>query len=460
MQREYIIEKPGNRRLLIFFTGWSTDFRFISNITLSRGYDFICCWDYRKISWDTLHKQYEEAIVIAWSFGVYVAELLLPTISKEIPVTGSFAINGSVFPVDDEKGIPVKIFQGTLNTLDERNLRKFRIRISGGLENFKCRNSFLMTNLNIEQLIEELKVFVPSSPSSSQRWQWDFAFISENDKIFPPSNLIKAWADTPHLIIQDSEHADDFQKIFNLVIKDKDNIGFNFERSFNTYNDQAKVQNYMARMLLDYLKKTGNSYKKILEIGCGAGNLTHLIKKELFPDVLTLVDLAPKSPLENEEYVSGDAELLINDFSSDTYDLIVAGSTIQWFHSPFRFLKGVKRVLKSKGVCALTTYLSGNFKELTDLTGNSLLYLTDSQWKGIAKNAGFRIMREEVVKIELEFSEVKDILSHLKLTGVNSLTANLKTIGELKNIIKSYPKTGDKYKLTYLSYIMLLQKNG
>ena len=43
----------------------------------------------------------------------------------------AIAINGTESPVDNSTGIPENIFKGTLETLDERNLRKFRMRMSG-----------------------------------------------------------------------------------------------------------------------------------------------------------------------------------------------------------------------------------------------------------------------------------------------------------------------------------------
>ena len=136
MKREYIIQKASNTRLIIFFTGWSTNPQILSRIKIPEGYDLICCYDYTQIRWESIEKEYQEGIIIAWSLGVKVAEILYDQLSKTIHVTGVYAINGTGTPVDDLKGIPKEIFQTTLETLNERNLKKFRIRICGSVPKF------------------------------------------------------------------------------------------------------------------------------------------------------------------------------------------------------------------------------------------------------------------------------------------------------------------------------------
>lgn len=458
MQRKYIIEHQENTRLVLFFTGWATDYHVLEEIYVPAGYDLMCCWGYDNIEWRPLERTYEEVVIIAWSFGVSVVNSIFNTNRSIIKnLTGVFAINGSFIPVDNNLSISDHIFEATLNNLDERNLLKFKIRICGGKKLFEKSCKYLDYNQSITNLKEELKTFKDYN-FKKEKIDWDFVFISENDKIFPIENLKKAWADTPYEIIANGEHLPDFQKIFNIIIKDKKTIGKNFEKSISSYGKNAIIQSSVADKLLNILESKIPQKARILEIGSGEGYLSKRINKIFSPQILTLMDLTSVSPVADAEYVRGDVETTIQDLPSEYYDLAVSGSTLQWVHSPLRILKEIYRILKPGGEFLFSTFLKGNLKEVSDLTGSSLLYLSEQQWEMLSKKAGFKIELSENDTHTLQFDNVNDIFNHLKLTGVNSLNSKNKSITTIKKIISGYPKEGDKFSLTYVTHIMLLKK--
>lgn len=445
---------------MIFFTGWSTNSGILRDVYIPPGYDLLCCWDYRELSWQETEKNYNEIVVIAWSFGVAAANILLPLIEVVGNVTGRYAINGSRIPIDDHIGIPKLIFEGTMNSLDVRNLQKFRIRIAGGIARYKHFEKCLESELSIEELREELIIFNERNFLTKDSSHWDYVFISENDKIFPASNLENSWKDTPFSILPREEHLPDFRKLFNLILKDKLSIGKNFEKSLLSYNISASVQNQSCIRLMEILQEKGSSFKDILEIGSGSGNLTHLIKTSFLPRKLTVMDITGIPPLSGVDFIRGDAEILVKNLPSGSYDLVISGSTMQWFHSPGGMMKEIKRTLKNDGIFAFSTFISGTFKELSALSGDSLLYLTEQQWKDLANKMGYQILYSEVLQTVLTFDSVKEVFDHLKTTGVNSLSGGGKSVGEMRKIINSYPIKDGKRNLTYLSFIMILRKNG
>lgn len=458
MQREYLINNPINTRLIIFFTGWSTDSKVVSNIELPEGYDFLVCWDYRSLNWINLKKEYEETIIIAWSFGVAAADILFNTISENLNVTGLFGINGSTEPIEDKKGIPSEIFKSTKLSLNERNLKKFRIRTAGGIKNFAPAEPFLGTNLSIEDLIEELSCVENLTLTSHQSPVWDCVFISTEDKIFPKENLERAWVSTPKRIIVDSHHLPDFQSIFNLIIKDKKSIGHNFQRQNLNYIDNADVQNLTAERLVKFLKKENRDFKNILEIGSGAGNLTRLLYTAFLPQKLTLIDLSEYNPISYAKKLEGDVECILSSIYNEQYDLIVSGSTLQWVHSPYRTLKRLKEKLEKNGILIISIFIEGTFKEINDINGHSLLYFTKEQWEVIVSKAGFEILSSQLFNDKMEFDSVIEVLKHIRLTGVNSIGGKKKNIVEMKQLISRYPEIDGKIFLTYKSLILLLKK--
>ena len=106
MQTKYLINNEENNRLILFFTGWSTDWRILSDVRIPDGYDLLIVWDYRNPAPFNILKKYDETVVLAWSFGVYAAQLLLPSLSSGLNITGRWAVNGSLNPIDPISGIP------------------------------------------------------------------------------------------------------------------------------------------------------------------------------------------------------------------------------------------------------------------------------------------------------------------------------------------------------------------
>ena len=460
MQTEYIINSPGNSRLVIFFTGWSTARSIASLLELPQGYDLLINWDYRNLTPIKLGKRYEEVLVFAWSFGVPVAQRLYPELEKELNITGLYAINGSTHPIDNIYGIPEDIFNATITNLNESNLQKFRIRMAGGVRKYKALSEVLTTEMTIGQLKDELEQIRTFHLEEAEKPEWDCAFVSTNDKIFPIGNLEKSWRDTPIIRLDDEEHLPDFNKIFSRVIKDKETIKRKFTHSRVSYDETAIVQKSLCHNLIENLKAIkGAGYNSILELGSGTGYLSRLLYDAFLPEKFLLMDLSGECGMKEAGFISGDIEVKIDSVEREAFDLVVAGSTMQWFHSPSRIMAKVFSILKTGGIFALTTYLPDTFKEIREQTGSGLLYYSEPQWRLIAERAGFEILECISETVELKFVGVKEIFEHIKSTGVNSLSGQIKSVGEMRKLISNYPKKAGRYTLTYCPITLILRKN-
>ena len=132
MRYEYIIKGKSNK-LVVIFTGWATTPSMWQNMQLNS--DLIIIYDYRDLNIDlSIFDGYSNIYIFAWSFGVFAASKFIEDRHSSLPIVYKMAINGTQYPIDDLRGIPSNIFDGTANNLDSRNLRKFYRRICTNLQ--------------------------------------------------------------------------------------------------------------------------------------------------------------------------------------------------------------------------------------------------------------------------------------------------------------------------------------
>ncbi len=187
--------------------GWACDERIL-NALKSDSYDVIMCYDYKDIllpkEVELLFSNYEEVSLIAWSIGVYVGNMVLDYY-KDL-FTNKIAINGSLSPINNSKGIPESVFQEIVDNLNEENHEKFWSRMYGG------RNSYIQFQDNLpKRELEEQKeeLITLQSIISSHHISWNIfniAFIGKKDIIFPPENQKNAWTNSLKLIERNVPH--------------------------------------------------------------------------------------------------------------------------------------------------------------------------------------------------------------------------------------------------------------
>lgn len=215
---QYINEPtcPKHHRLLLFFAGWGMDEHPFIQYT-PRESDLMICYDYRTLDFDACAvARYSIIDVVAWSMGVWAASQVLSRIS--LPINNSVAINGTPFPIDEKRGIPPTIFQGTLNGLSEVTLRKFQRRMCADGSAFES-----FRNIAPKRPAEDLKEELAAIAQQYQMlppagFTWNQVIIGENDRIFPPINQHTAWGETSASIINaNGAHYD--EQIFTQYLK-------------------------------------------------------------------------------------------------------------------------------------------------------------------------------------------------------------------------------------------------
>ena len=218
-----------------------------------------------------------------------------------------------------------------------------------------------------------------------------------------------------------------------------------FNAHFSEYQNQAFLQKslsaHLAQLLQNYQTSPPSS---LLEIGVGTGFLTQHwltfypeIKQIYLNDISSHFKdfLPPFSPLSQVHLLEGDAELLS---LPKELDLIASSSTLQWFENPEQFFIKAHQSLKEGGLFALSCFGSQNFREIKALTGIGLEYLSLQEWEALFLRLDFELLHAEEQILPLRFSSPKEVLLHIKKTGVNGIATPFWTKNTLQHFYKEY----------------------
>lgn len=185
------LNKNNNKNLIVFFAGWSFDNLPFAGIE-TNDYDVLFVYDYNDLEVPCDLKnfsQYESKTLITWSMGVFAAyemrELFIDFDCK-------IAINGTVTPVDDMFGIPAKMFELTLKHAAKGLEGKFYQNVFSTADEFSryLVSPVERTTENRVSELENLYDLIKNKKEQEYEKFYDFAIVSEVDKIIPSKNQI------------------------------------------------------------------------------------------------------------------------------------------------------------------------------------------------------------------------------------------------------------------------------
>jgi malonyl-CoA O-methyltransferase len=236
----------------------------------------------------------------------------------------------------------------------------------------------------------------------------------------------------------------------NLKIMDKKTIVKNFSRYASLYDRYSHIQSLAAVRLLGVTKNT--NVKKALEIGCGSGNYTALLKERLGGAELKAVDISGKMievargkvKDKNVEFIVADGETI----DLHGFDLITSNACFQWFEDLERALIKYKSMLNKDGALSFSLFGTDTLVELHSTLKAVLLntatvtdaFLGKQRLEEIlARN--FKEFNIEEEKFEELFSDLKELLNRIKYTGIRGEGIKEKKFfgpGLLKKIEEAY----------------------
>ncbi len=205
MKTVWMHKQENANQLILFFCGWGGDEKAFMHLK-SDGSNVLLLYDYRSLNLDDQLlaeiKKYQSIKIIAWSFGVWMAAYMVQ--KYELDIEDAVAINGTLFPVDDEKGIPEKIAKATLEYLTEASIFKFQRRMVGS-ENWK-KYQELAPYRDFEDLKEGLSALYNYFKNEGVVDIYTKVIIGKEDMIFPYRNQKNAWKEKEDLVEIEGYH--------------------------------------------------------------------------------------------------------------------------------------------------------------------------------------------------------------------------------------------------------------
>ena len=217
MKHLWLKKNPDNKKLIVFFNGWMMDEKVVAHIK-NDGFNIVMINDYRDFDFSFSdifdNTKYDEKYLITYSMGVYCANLFKDEIEK-MNFNKKIALNGTNKMIDDEFGIPKKIYDLTVKLFNNSSFEKF-------LDNmFEKKNkiifgedSFLNKSENLKKAHDEL-VEISKINLNDSFIKYDKSFVSKFDKIVPTKNQLNYWKslniqtilkDAPHYIFDQFCH--------------------------------------------------------------------------------------------------------------------------------------------------------------------------------------------------------------------------------------------------------------
>ncbi len=190
-------------RLLIFFCGFYTNAESFAEFDNATS-DILFVYDYSDLDFSELEyfdfSFYAEINLIAYSWGVFAANIgsgFLPPLDKKV------AISGTIFPIHDTYGIPLKIVDLMLNNFNEDVVLNFKNKME---LNSNCNiKAVKRTVENLKEEMISIKNYVLSH-EIRESLNFDFVVITKKDKIFSYKNQINFWAGHNNILELDMGH--------------------------------------------------------------------------------------------------------------------------------------------------------------------------------------------------------------------------------------------------------------
>jgi malonyl-CoA O-methyltransferase len=219
----------------------------------------------------------------------------------------------------------------------------------------------------------------------------------------------------------------------------KQGIRRNFARRASSYDRHACMQRVMAHGLVALAQDVISRARQILEVGCGTGYLTELLRQANRQARLVALDLDASLVETARRRLKTDAGVawLVADGEAPlrgAYDLIIANATFQWFTRPAETMTVYYRSLAPGGVLAFSTLGPGTFQELAGALAQAAESLNLSTapripaqdfgcmdtWSGWLSAAGFRQVNVVRKMIITTFPSVPKFLKALQATGATN----------------------------------------
>lgn len=181
------LQKQNNDKLIVFFNGWGMDENIVSHLDCE-DFDIVIFYDYNSLETDIDLPLYKEKYIVGWSMGVMVS-CLEETKQIREGAKSYIAVCGTPLPVNNDYGIPEKIYNMTIRGFNELSSKKF---ISRMFTEKTIPETVTKRTLDSQksELIQLLKY------QANDSVKFDKVIVAEKDIIIPTKNQLNYWNKT------------------------------------------------------------------------------------------------------------------------------------------------------------------------------------------------------------------------------------------------------------------------
>lgn len=216
--------------------------------------------------------------------------------------------------------------------------------------------------------------------------------------------------------------------MIDLLRSDNGRVEDNFSRHANLYDKYALIQCLAAEELIK--RSPDGKIRNILDIGCGTGNYTLLLREKFRNADIRAIDFsADMVDVAREKPGNSGVEFIIADAEdaglSGRFDLITSNAAFQWFNDLGQALEKYKNALAEEGSILFSTFGPWTFHELSLSVKEALgsgIHISSDGFPGekeltLAMKSNFKKIAVEETVIKKKYGSLEELLRHIKYTG-------------------------------------------
>ena len=236
-----------------------------------------------------------------------------------------------------------------------------------------------------------------------------------------------------------------------------------------TYDEAAEVQNRLVTRLVEMLDQVPDeAFADVFEIGCCTGTLTEKVcaikpvKRIICNDLVPEFEEVVRARFSTDEQIQivpcfGDVESMT---LPKGMGIVLSGATFQWLDDLPAFIDRLGASLDTGAWLAFSIFTPGTLAEFSAVTGVELEYIADEKLTKILDKA-FQPVAHTTYSDTLQFQTVREVLNHIRATGVGGVSEYTWTKTSLEEFEKEYHAqfgAADGVPVSYSSSCYLLQR--
>ncbi|RTZ67225.1 MAG: malonyl-[acyl-carrier protein] O-methyltransferase BioC [Aquificaceae bacterium] len=218
---------------------------------------------------------------------------------------------------------------------------------------------------------------------------------------------------------------------------DKLKVRKSFERAADTYDASAVLQQEIAKRLVERLDYIRLEPSRVLDLGCGTGNITAPMLKRYPKAQIVALDLSFNMLKKTKKQggwlgkkpqcICADAEKL--PLKDNTIDLLISSLMLQWSNDLNTTFSGFKQVIAPNGLLMFTTFGPDTLREIreswakVDNQPHTSQFIDMHDIGDALLQAGFSNPVMDMEMITTTYKSVRELMTDIKNIGASNATA-------------------------------------